>query len=91
MEQLEGDRLENEIVEEMQNLVEKFKVKEASELGLREQLAEMEKLLQVGRRRGGREGGGKEGGEEGGREGGRERRTDGKNGKKSKEHVLSAC
>ena len=57
MEQLEGDRLENEIVEEMQNLVEKFKVKEASELALREQLAEMEKLLQVGWRRGGREGG----------------------------------
>ena len=41
MEQLEGDRLENEIVEEMQNLVEKFKVKEASELALREQLAEI--------------------------------------------------
>ena len=73
MEQLEGDRLENEIVEEMQNLVEKFKVKEASELALREQLAEMEKLLQVGWRRGGREGGGRE--ER--REGGRERGTDG--------------
>ena len=76
MEQLEGDRLENEIVEEMQNLVEKFKVKEASELALREQLAEMEKLLQVGRRRGGREGG-REGGRRGGREGERDGRIDG--------------
>ena len=56
VEQLEGDRLENEIVEEMQNLVEKFKVKEASELALRQQLAEMEKLLQVRRRRRKREG-----------------------------------
>ena len=48
MEQLEGDRLESELLEEMQNLVEKFKMKETSEAELRRQLTEMEGHLQVG-------------------------------------------
>lgn len=58
MEQLEGDRLESELLEEMQNLVEKFKMKETSEAELRRQLTEMEGHLQVGVGGGGRRVGG---------------------------------
>lgn len=62
MEQLEGDRLESELLEEMQNLVEKFKMKETSEAELRRQLTEMEGHLQVGVGGGWEEGGRRVGG-----------------------------